>query len=159
MTAYLTPYEPLQTLRASAALPAAGAYDAAPTEHFAVDFDYVALFMTYTRGAAGGAFVMRMQFSPYAEAPVSGEEWFDIAAYDIGLVALNADTLSTIQRETIQYGATGATAETTIYGPVNLSRTVQRLRILAAEIGDVDNPGTLEVVGLFSNVLGVTDEA
>ena len=43
------------TFRASAALPAVGAWDVNPTEIFCTGADTVMLSFTYTRGAAGGA--------------------------------------------------------------------------------------------------------
>ena len=44
----------LQTARAAAALPAAGAYDAAPTELSCQAAGAVTLFTTYTRAGVGG---------------------------------------------------------------------------------------------------------
>lgn len=149
---YQGTYQPLQTARAVAALPGAGAFDANPTELACIDFDFATLFFEYTRGAAGGAFDVRIEYSPYSQAPASGEEWFDASALAVGTVTPGADTTSTFQRERLSYGSQGAAAETVVIGPLEFGRTIERMRISAAESGVVGTPGDLGITVLFSKL-------
>src|SRR3972149_10556555 len=69
------PFPPITnpiTFRASAALPAAGAWDAAPLEISCPMHGRMTLFLSYTRGAAGGAFDFQLQASPYSAATAGG---------------------------------------------------------------------------------------
>ena len=59
-----------QTARVSAILPAAGAFDAAPLELACPGFDFVTLFITYTRGGAGGSVRMLPEFAPFSAGAV-----------------------------------------------------------------------------------------
>ena len=150
--AYHNPYnvaELLVTARAAAALPAAGAWDATPTEFHCIGLDYVTFYITYTRGAAGGDMQFRVEYSPYSADSVGVQSWFRGSIYAGGLVASGADTLSNVQREDVEYGSTGAAAEPYIYGPIALHGTVARLRIPAAESGVVGNPGDCHIVALM----------
>ena len=136
--------------RASAALPAAGAWDAAPTEFFCSGAKALTITFTYTRGAAGGAFDYQIEASPYSVAalvPVGGGEWANQTAKLVGAVALGADTQSRVQAEYQTYGSQGAPAETVVVGPIYLDGTLERLRIPARESADgvVGNPGTLQI--------------
>ncbi len=55
------------TLRADAALGAAGAWDAAPTESFSSGAQFITLSFTYARGAAGGAFDFQLETSLHSQ--------------------------------------------------------------------------------------------
>ena len=137
------------TMRASAALPAAGAWDAAPTEQSVAGAGSVLLTFTYTRGAAGGAFDWQVQASPYAVAanvPAGAGEWGDESLHAAGAVVAGADTQSLVQAEYQTFTSQGAVAETFVYGPIEFDHTVERLRIPCRESGVVGNPGTLVVV-------------
>lgn len=136
-----------QTLRAAAALPAAGAWDAAPTEIVIAINRTVTLWFAYTRGAAGGAFDFQIQTSPYGAVVAGVENWFDQSIYQPGAVGGGADVMSLIQREYIRYTATDANTEDFVYGPITLAGDIERFRVRAREAGDVDNPGTLHIVG------------
>lgn len=138
-------YLDVQTARASAALPAAGAWDAAPSELACPGFETVTLFFTYTRGAAGGAFGFKIELSPN----FAGATWHQAALYDAGAVASGADSASNIQRESIVYGSTAAGAEGFAYGPFALNG-VERIRVAAHETGVVGTPGTLGVEARFA---------
>lgn len=127
-------------LRASAALPAAGAWDAAPTEVVIAGMDWVTFVFTYARGAAGGAFEFRLEVSPDS----SGTAWARSALYDPGVLAAGSDVNSAVQREELTYQATGAAAEVFVYGPVRVTG-LERLRVPAHETGAVGAPGTLAV--------------
>ena len=139
---------PLQVARLYVALPAAGAFDPSPTELECMGFDYVILFMTYTRGAAGGAFTIRPEFSPYA-SDTAGFNWFRNSLYDPDAVVAGSDSTSEFQAEDIKYTSTAAGDESVIYGPILLAGGIQRMRIPAAESGQVGDPGGLEIIAMF----------
>ena len=130
-------------------LPAAGAWDATPLEIDCSPFGAVALHFAYTRGGAAGAFDFRLEISPFGVDQAVFQDWYQGALYDAGVLAAGTDVASAIQREAITYVATGATVETFIYGPISLDGTVQRIRIPAAESGNVGAPGSLSIIGLF----------
>jgi hypothetical protein len=137
------------TMRASAALPAAGAWDAAPTEQSVAGAGSITLQFTYTRGGAGGAFNWQIQASIYGAVgavPAGVGEWGDEALYASGAVAAGVDSQSRVQAEYQTFQPTGANAETFVFGPVEIDGTIERVRITAQESGNVANPGTLAIV-------------
>ena len=137
------------TMRASAALPAAGAWDAAPTEQNVAGGGSIMLSFTYTRGAAGGAFDWQIQASLYsiaANVPAGAGEWGDESLHAMGAVVAGADTTSLVQAEEQSFTSQGAAAETFVYGPIMLNHTIERIRIPCQESGVVGTPGTLAVV-------------
>lgn len=139
------------TVRAAAALPLAGAWDAAPTEVACAGFSWVTFYLTYTRGAAGGAVDFQIHTSPYAADLAGVEDWFYQSIYSPGAVAAGADTTSNVQRELVTYGSTAAGAETFVYGPVILDGTVERLRVRCRESGVPGTVGACHVVAVFYN--------
>ena len=137
------------TARASAALPAAGAWDAAPTEFFTSGADTMRLHFTYTRGAAGGAFDFQVETSIYSTVnlvPAGAGEWADPSVEAVGAVAAGVDTQSLVQDGYDTFTSSGAGAETFTYGPIQLNGTIERVRIPCRESGVVGTPGTLIVV-------------
>ena len=137
-------------VRATAALAAAGAWDATPTEFFVSGAQNLTLGLTYTRGAAGGAFDFQIEVSLYAvvgNAPTGAAEWITESLYSASAVAAGADTQSRVQREYQTYQATGAGAEDIVYGPIALNGTIERVRVRARESGVVGTPGTLQIAG------------
>ena len=139
-------------LRVSAALPAAGAWDATPVESFCAGADTLTLSLTYTRGAAGGAFEFQMQVSIYGavgSVPAGADEWVTEAIYAGGAVVAGADTTSLIQRELERYTSQGAAAESFPYGPIEIKQGIQRVRIRARESGVILTPGVLQVSGVL----------
>jgi len=139
------------TVRAAAALPVAGAWDATPTEVACAGFNWVTFYITYTRDAAGGAVDFQIHTSPYAADQAGVEDWFYQSIYAAGAVAAGADTTSNVQREVITYGSTAAGAETFVYGPVSLDGTVERLRVRCCESGVPGSPGDCHIVAVFYN--------
>ena len=140
------------TMRASAALPAAGAWDAAPTEQNVAGASHVMLSFTYTRGGAAGAFDFQIQPSIYsaaAVAPAGAGEWADESLYAAGAVFAGLDSQSRVQAEYQTFQPTGAAIETFIYGPVALVGVVERIRIPCRESGNVGAPGLLQVTAEF----------
>jgi len=137
------------TARASAALAAAGAWDAAPTEFFTSGADTMRVHFTYTRGAAGGAFDFQIESSIYAvvgNVPAGAGEWADPSIEAVGGVAAGVDTQNLVQDAYSTFTSQGAAAETFTYGPIQLNGTVERCRISCRESGVVGTPGTLAVV-------------
>jgi hypothetical protein len=139
------------TVRAAAALPAAGAWDATPTEVACAGFNWVTFYFTYTRGAAGGAMDFQIHVSPYAADLAGVEDWFYQTIYGAGAVVAGADTTSNVQRALDTYGSTAAGAETFTYGPVRLDGTVERIRVRCRESGVPGTVGDCHVVGVFYN--------
>jgi hypothetical protein len=139
------------TVRAAAALPLAGAWDAAPTEVACAGFNWAMFYFTYTQGAAGGAVDFQIHTSPYAADLAGVEDWFYQTIYGAGAVAAGVDTTSNVQREVITYGSTAAGAETFVYGPVVLNGTVERLRVRCRESGVPGTVGACHVVAVFYN--------
>jgi hypothetical protein len=143
------PFSPVylnqQVARVAAALAGAGAYDAAPLELYCNTFEKVTLFFTYTRGGAAGAFAFRVDVSPDGV----GATWFRQTLYASVAVATGADSQSDVQREAVEYGATGANAEAFVFGPIELGGAVERIRIAAAETGNVAAPGNLAIRAVF----------
>jgi len=142
------------TFRADAILPAAGAWDASPVEVPVIAFDKLTLYFSYDEdaGVAGaGAFDFYIEYSPYSIDQVGVENWFRMALYAAGVMAAGTDIQSNIQREYITYDSIGATAETFVYGPLDISKTVERMRIVARESGEVGNPGDLKIIGVANS--------
>lgn len=138
------------TFRVSAALAGAGAWDATPLIADVATFEKVTLFFAYTRGGAAGAFDFEIFVSPFnANRTLPLQSWYSQALYDPAAVAAGTDSQSRLQREYLTYQATGATAETFIYGPISLPYA-NRIFVQARESGNVGAPGTLEIVGLLT---------
>jgi len=135
-----------QVVRAAAALGAT--WDASPLEIQTGQYAHALLYISYTRGAAGGAVDLRIEVSPYStSAEAAGaQEWFRASVYAAGAVAANSDVASAFQRDIITYGAVGATAEHVVYGPIALNRCVCRMRVACRESGAPATPGTCEIV-------------
>lgn len=137
------------TLRAFAALPAAGAWDATPTEQNVAGAGSILLTFSYTEGAVGGAFNWQLQASPYSVAalvPAGMGEWGDETLHSMGAVVGGADTQSLVQAEYQTFDPTGVAIETFVYGPIELDHTVERVRIPCAESGVVGTPGSVGIV-------------
>lgn len=137
------------TVRAAAALAGAGAWDAAPTEFSVAGFRWITLYISYTRGAAGGAMDFQVESSPYSADVVGAESWFDQSEFAPAILAAGVDSASRIQRETVTYAATGAAIENFVYGPIEFGSSVERMRIPCRESGVVGTPGTAHLVGVL----------
>ena len=136
------------TLRADAALAAAGAWDATPTESFSSGAQFITLSFTYERGAAGGAFDWQFEWSSYAvvgNVLAGADEWSTETLYASGGVAAGADSQSRVQREYETYASTGAGDESFTYGTIPLVGTIERVRVRARESGVVGTPGDLVI--------------
>ena len=135
------------TLRASAALAAAGAYDV-PIEIPTGLRDVLTLLVTYTRAAVGGAYQMRIETA----LTVSGTDyWSRSAIYNAGVFAAGSDTVNEIQRNAdYQYVSTSAVAEPILLTFRDLSR-VDKFRVSFREVGIIASPGTLAAYYRVSN--------
>ena len=134
--------------RVSAALAAAGAWDATPVEFPVCGMSNMTLHRVYTRDAVGGAYDFQIFYSPYSVAglvPAGGAEWVAMDLYEAGLIVAGADAASLDQRETITYTSQGAAAEAAVFGVIELRQTIERVRIRARESGAVGDPGTLQI--------------
>jgi len=154
---YSESYLKVQTARANAALEAAGAWDAAPTEMICPGYWTFSLHLNYARGAAGGAVDVQIQTSAWsqtANVPAGVSEWQTQAIYSSGAVAAGADTTSNIQRELITYTSTAAGDESWIYGPVALDGAAERMRVRCRESGAVGTPGEMYILARFHDEEG-----
>lgn len=138
----------LVTARASAALPAAGAWDASPTEFFVSGVDDMGVHLTYTQGAAGGAADIQLQLSPYsitALVPAGAQEWVNQTLYGAGTVAAGADSQSRMQAEYVTFDPVTANAEAVTFAVINLGGVFERARVRARESGQEQSPGTAQI--------------
>lgn len=140
------------TFRAAAALPGAGAWDATPLEIACPSQARMTLYVSYTRGAAGGAFDLQLQYSPYSANSLVAANWFTESEFSAAVLAAGVDSQNRLQRAYVTYQSQGAAIENVIYGPFDIDATVERVRLVARESGVVGNPGTLHVVGLIYSV-------
>jgi hypothetical protein len=137
--------EPQQTMRASAALPAAGAYDATPTVIECMGWTHMTLLCAYTRGAANGAVTFYLDFS-YGLAATT---YYRMTCYAPGAVAAGADTASLLQRETLTYTSQAADIEYFTYD-LEIPSNVKNIRLSARESGVAGTPGTFAANVIFS---------
>ncbi len=136
----------LVTLRTSAALAGAGAYDAAPTEVACPSFTRLTLLCSYTRAGVGGSARMRVEFCPTATGTGT---WYRLTVQEAGAFAAGADVNDLLQRSTNLYTSTAAGAERFIWD-LEIPTAMERVRIACAEVGAVGTPGTFEILGLLS---------
>jgi len=141
MKPFTPTYIDKQVARAAAALPAAGAWDAAPTAIFVGGADRLTLNFQYTRGGAAGAFDFEVLVSSLN--PVVS--WQQLTLYANGALAAGVDTQSRVQREYITYQATGAGAEGFVYGSIDLGGSTEWIMVAARESGNVGAPGALQI--------------
>jgi len=131
-----------QEARAWAILPAAGAWDAAPTAVQCSDFDHVTLFCSYQEGAVvGGVVDFRIEVSP----DLTGAVWHRLSIQALGAVAPGADVESDVQAADFSFDPTTVNREYFSYGPITLGGTVERIRVAAQETGQVGTPGNCQV--------------
>lgn len=137
----------LQTLKAVAALPAAGAWDV-PVPIVCDGASKATLFVSYTRGGAAGSFRYLIEVSPWSfdQAVVTVGNWFPLSIRDVAIFAAGADVAVGIQRQAGDlYTAVGAALETFSFD-LDLGAGAQRMRISCQEVGNVAAPGTVHAV-------------
>jgi len=136
--------EPQQIMRVSAALPAAGAYDAAPLAIECMGWTKMTLLCAYTRGALGGAVRFYVDVS-YGTAPTV---YYQTTVYEAGAVVAGADTHSTIPHEDFTWNSGGAAIERFAYA-LEIPSNIKNIRVVASEIGVIATPGTFAVNAIF----------
>lgn len=126
--------------RASAALPAAGAYTSQAYTTIPAGIVNVAFWISYTRGAAGGYPAFRVQWSDAVDAGAR-----DMILDESSLVVSQPEgTLDTYQ-ETIT-GPTPQTDDPLVYiYSYSVPPLATGARLIAAEVGVVATPGTLAI--------------
>lgn len=125
------------TARASAALPAAGAYDSSPTSIATNNFNEFTPLFKYTRGGAAGAVTYKVEISN------DNSNWYQIGELKSGTTTAGSDTVDLQQRAEISYTATSASAES-FTGPT-FTVAADWFRIVCKESGNAGAPGTLAV--------------
>lgn len=140
-------------MRAMAALPAAGAWDASPTVVACAGFWWCRLFFAYQRGeqASDGSLEWYWQVSPWSSAHADAEapEWHDGTIYMPGNVTPCQDVHSIVQNEYMEFCSQGAAVETFIGPPIHLAGCVERFRVYCREGNSVGLPGQARVMGVF----------
>jgi len=101
-------------------------------------FDFLTIFIHYERGAVGSAVELQLEVQ---DSLYGGT--YQQSAFGVGAVAVNVDTASNIQRQTVTYGATAAGAEGTVWGPIEIRGNIEVWRIGYVETGVPLTPGTL----------------
>jgi hypothetical protein len=142
------------TVRAAAPLAAAGAWDAAPTEIACAGFRWAVFYVAYEEGAVGGALNFMFQYSPYsadASAPAGSPAWYSQTLYAPAMVVAGTDAISSIQLENITYDPATVNQEAFVYGPVDITGDVERLRVPCREIGVIGTPGAAEIIAVLYN--------
>jgi hypothetical protein len=133
--------------RAAAILPAAPLWDAAPIAVAVAGIQRITFYITYLRGAAGGAIDTQIQVSPYSVDQIAPwENWFDQDTKRFGIVAAGVNTQSFIQAEYDTYTSLAAT-ECYVSGSFHLAGCVERIRIRARENAALA-PGTATIIGV-----------
>lgn len=147
--------EPRQTLRARAALPAAGAFDATALEIDVQEFPRLTIFGDYERGGAGGSVDIAVQWSPYQDAEAlaivaaGGIAWYPVMHVDANVLAPGTVEITDIQERYIRYQPPTAD-QSALSFTVDIPSSAERFRCLCAESGAVGTPGTLALYGLLS---------
>lgn len=138
----------LNNARVSAALPAAGAWDATPLEFFCSGASWMGVHVTYTEGAPTGAVDVQLELSPYslaANVPAGAQEWVPQTLYAPGAVVGGADTQSLTQAEYTTFDPVTVNAEAITFSPVAIRGVFERFRIRARESGVLLTPGTCQI--------------
>lgn len=134
------------TIRASAALPAAGAEDV-PIEIPTGGYGYLVVQGVYTRGAVGGGFHLRVQI---ADTVGGVDYWVERTLNDSGVFAAGTPAVDGgVPRRYSRY-ATSANAEGERDVVIQIGGA-DKVRIYAKEIGVSATPGVLAIYGKFSN--------
>ena len=149
--AFTFPVPPLTnpiTFRASAVLLGGNAWDVTPLVVACPAHSKLTLFLSYTRGAAGGAFDFQILVSPYSADVVGVQSWFMQSEFTPAVLAAGVDSQSRLQREYVTYASQAAAIENVVYGPVDLGANIERVQVRARESSQVA-VGTLHVVGVI----------
>lgn len=137
-------------LRATAVLPVTPNWDAAPIVVACAGFWWMRPYFEYTRGGGSGAMQYRYEISPYAADQAGGvNSWFRGSLYVPATMALCVDAESHVQREVIEYCATGNGLEAFVGPPIHLAGCIERIRLYCRESGNLNLPGAARVMAVF----------
>lgn len=143
-----------QEFRAFDALPAAGAWDATPTEFRVPHSCRLTLFVEYTQGAAGGSVDVDIQTTPHnIDQTAPALTWYSLSILGANAVIAGAATRGQLEPFYINFDPTTGARETI---PIDLSfpAFVERVRVRCREIGVTATPGSCRVWGLLSPMDG-----
>jgi hypothetical protein len=142
-------YDTLQgTARLDAALPAAGAFDAAPIEIPTGGRKFLELYCFYDENGGGvlGSVTLRLEKC----ITIGGvDQWARDALIDPQAVVPGADSVTPTQRDSWDYEPTGIAEESYIY-TFDIARC-DKFRVPCAESGQVGSPGDMIVYYKLSN--------
>jgi len=143
--------EPTIVARVAAALPAAGAWDAAPVEFAVAGYDAMMLYLAYEPEADDNACDWQIQYSPYAADIPAVVSWFAETAEQVAAVVVGTTTIVNVQTAYSSYEEEAVADQGITYGPILLHKLgAERCRIVARESGLVGNPGTLTILAKLS---------
>ncbi len=136
---------PVVAIRADIALPILAEAPETTAWFSCSNFSWLTLYLTYTRGAGGGAveFYLDWRHAPVTVGAAVGA--YQMTAESVGVVAAGADTASLVQRENVTYTATGAAAESFAWGSVEIRGTAEDFRIVMRESGVTGTPGNFAI--------------
>ncbi len=141
-------------MRAFAALPAAGAWDADPAVIECGGFWWCRFYFVYEAAelAVDPSLEWYYDASPYsagATVDMAEAEWAHGALYVPGDLTPWSEVHSDVQQENIIFAPDTHDEETFIGPPIRLAGCVERIRIVCRERGDANNPGSCGVLGVF----------
>lgn len=141
-------------IRAFEPLPAAGAYDAAPTVIECGGFWWCRFYFVYDAGvgAVDPSLEWYYEVSPYSAGATVGmaqAEWVRNTLYVPGTLTPWATVVSDVQQETFVFAPDSLAAETFIGPPIHLAGCVERIRVYCRERGAIGMPGSCGVLGVF----------
>ena len=139
------------TARADAVLPAAGAWDAAPTVIPCAGYGWVRFYFAYQRSAqeSAGSLTYQYEISPYYADLGEKTDWITQTAYAPAPLTPCLDVCSEVQNEDVTYCSLTTDVETFASPPIHLAGWVERIRIACRESGLLDAPGNAQVIALF----------
>lgn len=123
--------------RASAVLPAAGAFDATLVAIPSNTFDQITFLISYTRGAVGGAISYKVEVSNDLTT------WYQLCETQSGTVTPGSDVVDPSQRVAITYQSASASQEN--FTSPTFSVVTKYYRIGVRESGVVGTPGSASV--------------
>jgi len=133
--------------RASAALPAAGAYDAAPTEVPTGGMCQLTIHLSYDEAAVGG----RVRIIIYGAMLVAGADvWRPLVLGEQQAAVLGAGILTYIEPGIYEFDPLTTGLEG-VSIPLDIAGGWYKVRIAAAESGVIGTPGTCQIDGTFWN--------
>ena len=147
--------EPKQTLRARAALAAAGAWDATPTAINVQGYNRIVILADYEQGAAGGSCDLGIEWAPHqtVNVPAGGPTWYPLTTMESQVLTAGVESVAEVQQAVIRFDPSAA-GQNTFVIDLSLPSNIERVRVAAREVGVVGTPGTLGLFALLSPLEG-----